>query len=93
MFLMSDFRKDPRLTLGIPLSLSRPQLSERRFLRFSQASNTGDVHPLVEPVSHHLQVLARSYIPEDNGSILTSADYGTAIEAKDYCPDPTRMTV
>jgi hypothetical protein len=74
-------------------SLYRPQFSERRFLRFGQASNTGDVHPLVEPVSHPVHVLACPYIPAAHGSVLTSAHHQTLIGAKDHCPYPARMTV
>src|SRR5260221_11068751 len=74
-------------------ALYRPQRSERRFLRFGQARNTGDVHPLVEPVSHHVHALACPYIPAENGSVLTSAQHQTPIGAKDHCPDPARMTV
>ncbi len=74
-------------------TLYRPQRSERRFLRVGQASNTGDVHPLVEPVSHHVHALACPYIPADNCSVLTSAHHHTPIGAKDHCPYPARMTV
>src|SRR5438445_10512610 len=74
-------------------TLYRPQLSERRFLSFGQASNTGDVHPLVEPVSHHVHALACPYIPAENCSVLTSAHHHPPIRAKDHCPYPARMTV
>src|SRR5258707_7804688 len=74
-------------------TLYRPQRSERRFLRFGQASNTGDVHSLVEPVSHHVHALACPYIPADNGSVLTCAHHHPPIGAKDHCPYPPRMTV
>src|SRR5258708_8627007 len=73
--------------------LYRPQRSERRFLRFGQAGNTGDVHPLVEPVSHPVHALACPYIPAENGSVLTCAHQHTPIGAKHHCPDPARMTV
>src|SRR5258706_551567 len=68
--------------------LYRPQRSERHFLRFGQARNTGDVHPLVEPVSHYVHALACPYIPAENGSVLTSAQHHTPIGAKDHCPHP-----
>ena len=73
--------------------LYRPQRSERRFLRFGQASNTGDVHPLVEPVSRYVHALACPYIPAENGSVLTCAHHQTPIGAKDHCPYSARMTV
>src|SRR5258708_32744005 len=82
------------LSRNLPLRiLYRPQRSERRFLRFGQARNTGDVHPLVEPVSHHVHTLACQYIPADNCSVLTCAHHHPLIGAKDHCPDPARMTV
>ena len=74
-------------------TLYRPQRSERRFLRFGQASNAGDVHPLVEPVSHPVHALACPYIPAENGSVLTCAQHHPPIGAKDHCPYPARMTV
>src|SRR5260221_5575362 len=74
-------------------TLYRPQRSERRFLRFGQARNTGDVHPLVEPVSHPVHALACPCIPADNCSVLTCAQHHPPIGAKDHCPDPARMTV
>src|SRR5260370_28264553 len=79
--------------LFLKRSLSRPQRSERRFLRVGQARNNGDVHPLVEPVSHYVHALACPYIPAENGSVLTCAQHQTPIGAKDHCPDPASMTV
>src|SRR5258708_2982550 len=73
--------------------LYRPQRSERHFLRFGQARNTGDVHPLVEPVSHYVHALACPYIPAENGSVLTSAQHHTPIRPKDHSPAPPRITL
>jgi len=65
-------------------TLYRPQRSERRFLRVGQASNPGDVHPLVEPVSHPVHALACPYIPAENRSVLTCAQHHPPIGAKDH---------
>src|SRR5258708_8154721 len=63
-------------------TLYRPQRSERRFLRVGQASNTGDVHPLVEPVSHHVHALACPYIPAENGS--RSEEHTSELQSPDH---------